>query len=63
VVVEILVATDDEVRDLRVRQLVAVRRFLQTVIENRKTAGVSRLAGSVGPKSKTEAERAQGGTR
>jgi hypothetical protein len=60
-VVEILVATDDEVNELRVRQLAAVRRFLQVVVDNRTAAGVSRLAGSV---DMTEAtRRAEGGTR
>jgi hypothetical protein len=60
-VVEILVPTDDEVGDLRVRQLAAVRSFLQVVVENRTAAGVSRLAGSV---DRTEVtRRAEGGTR
>jgi hypothetical protein len=62
-VVEILVATDDEVNALRVRQLAAIRRFLQMVVANRKTAGMSPLGGSVGPKTKTETRRAEGGTR
>jgi len=64
VVVEILVASDEEGTALRVRQLAAIRGFLQTVVANRETAGVSRLGGSVGPNTGTEARRrAEGGTR
>ena len=64
--VEIVPALPEEVDALRVRQLAAVRRFLDTVAANRKDAGVSGLTGSVKRKTKTgqkTRKRAQGGPR
>jgi hypothetical protein len=65
-VVEIVPALPEEADDLRVRQLAAIRRFLEAVAANRKEAGVSGLTGSVSRKTKTgqkTSKRAQGGTR
>ena len=63
--VEIVPALPEEANALRVRQLAAVRRFLDTVAANRKDAGVSGLTGSVKRKTKTgqTRKRAQGGAR
>ncbi len=64
--VEIVPALPEEADDLRIRQLAAIRRFLETVAANRKEAGVSGLTGSVNRKTKTgqkTSKRAQGGTR
>jgi hypothetical protein len=65
-VVEIVPALPEEADDLRFRQLAAIRRFLETVAANRKSAGVSGLIGSVKRKTKTgqkTRKRAQGGAR
>jgi hypothetical protein len=65
-VVEIVPALPEEADDLRVRQLAAFRRFLETVAANRKEAGVSGLTGSVKRKTETGQETrkpAQGGAR
>jgi hypothetical protein len=65
-VVEIVPALAEEADALRVRQLAAIRRFLEVVATNRKAAGVSGLAGSVKRRTKTgqkTRKRAQGGTR
>ena len=64
--VEIVPALPEEADTLRVRQLVAIRGFLETVAANRKEAGVSGLTGSVRRKTKTgqkTSKRAQGGAR
>jgi hypothetical protein len=64
-VVEIVPALPEEADALRIRQLAAIRRFLEVVAADRKEAGVSGLTGSV-RKTKTERQtkkRAQGGTR
>jgi hypothetical protein len=65
-VVEIVPALPEEADALRVRQLAAIRRFLEAVTTNRKAAGVSGLTGSVRRQAKTgqkTRKRAQGGTR
>jgi hypothetical protein len=65
-VVEIVPASSEEAQALRVRQLSAIRRFLEAVAANRKAAGVSGLGDSVRGKTKTEQQtkkRAQGGAR
>jgi hypothetical protein len=65
-VVEIVPALPEEADALRVRQLAAIRRFLEAVAANREAAGVSGLADSVRAKTKTEQQtkkRAQGGVR
>jgi hypothetical protein len=65
-VVEIVPALPEEAQALRVRQLAAVRRFLEAVAANRKAAGVSGLTGSVKRQTKTgqkTRKKAQGGTR
>ena len=65
-VVEIIPALPEETDAMRIRQLAAVRRFLEAVVANRKAAGVSGLTGSVRRKTKTRQKtnrRAQGGTR
>jgi hypothetical protein len=62
-VVEIVPASAEEVQALRVRQVSAIRRFLEAVATNRNTAGVSGLTGSVKRQTKTEqktGKRAQG---
>jgi hypothetical protein len=46
-VVEIVQALPEVVDALRVRQLAAIRRFLEAVAANRNEAGVSGLIGSV----------------
>ncbi len=64
--VEIVPALPEEADALRVRQLAAIRRFLEAVARNRETAGVSGLADSVKAKAKTSQqtkERVQGGAR
>lgn len=64
--VEIVPALPEEAHDLRVRQLAAIRRFLEAVAANRKSEGVSGLTGSVKRKTKTgpkTRKRAQGGAR
>ena len=64
--VEIVPVLSEEANDLRVRQLAAVRRFLESVLANRKAAGVSGLTGSVRRKTKAgqkTSKRAQGGAR
>jgi len=66
VVVEIVPALPEEADALRVRQLGAIRRFLEAVVRNREAAGVSGLTGSVSRETKTRqktSKRAQGGTR
>ena len=66
VVVEIVPALPEEADVLRVRQLTAIRRFLESVAANRKTAGVSGLTGSVRRETKTgqkTSNRAQGGAK
>jgi hypothetical protein len=65
-VVEIVPALPEEDDAMRIRQLAAVRRFLEAVVDNRKAAGVSGLTGSVRREPETRQktnERAQGGTR
>jgi hypothetical protein len=65
-VVEIVPALPEEADGLRVRQLAAIRRFLEAVVANRKAAGVSGLTGSVRRKTKAgqkTSKRAQGGTK
>jgi hypothetical protein len=65
-VVEIVPALPEEADDLRVRQLAAIRRFLETVAANRKEAGVSGLTGSVRREIETGQKtnkRAEGGAR
>jgi hypothetical protein len=65
-VVEIVRALPEEVEALRVRQLAAIRRFLEAVVVNRKAMGVSGLTGSVRREAKTgqkTSKRAQGETR
>jgi hypothetical protein len=65
-VVEIVPAFPEEADALRVRQLAAIRRFLEAVAANRKAAGVSGLTGSVKRQTKTRQktrQKAQGGTR
>jgi hypothetical protein len=65
-VVEIVPALPEEADALQVRQLAAIRRFLETVATNRKAAGVSGLTGSVKRQTKTgqkTRKRAQGGAR
>jgi hypothetical protein len=65
-VVEIVPALPEEADDLRVRQLAAIRRFLEAVATNRKAAGVSGLTGSVRRMTKTGQKTsnvAQGGRR
>jgi hypothetical protein len=52
-VVEIIPALAEETDDLRVRQLAAIRRFLETVAAKRKEAGVSGLTDSVRRQTKT----------
>lgn len=62
--VEIVPPLPEEADDLRLRQLAAIRRFLEAVVANRKEAGVSGLTASVKRKTKTGQEtskRAQGG--
>jgi hypothetical protein len=49
-------ALPEEVEALRLRQLAAIRRFLEVVVANRKAAGVSGLGDSVRPKAKSEQE-------
>jgi hypothetical protein len=64
-VVEIIAALPEEADDLRVRQLSAIRRFLEAAA-NRKAAGVSGLTDSVRRQTKTgqkTSKRAQGGAR
>jgi hypothetical protein len=66
IVVEIVPALPEEADALRVRQLAAVRRFLEAVVRNREAAGVSGLTDSVRRKAKTgqkTRKRAQGGAR
>jgi hypothetical protein len=63
-VVEIVPALPEEADALRVRQLAAVRRFLEAVVMNREAAGVSGLTDRVRRKTKTgrqKHKRAQGG--
>ncbi len=60
--VEIVPALPEEAADLRVRQLAAIRRFLEAVAANRRKAGVSGLTVSVKRNTKTR-KRAQGGAR
>jgi hypothetical protein len=65
-VVEIVSALPEEADDLRVRQLTAIRHFLEAVAANRKEAGVSGLTGSVSRPTKTgqkTSNRAQGGAK
>jgi hypothetical protein len=65
-VVEIVPALPEEAEDLRVRQLAAIRRFLEAVARNREATGASGLTGSVKRKTKTgqkTRKRAQGGAR
>jgi hypothetical protein len=65
-VVEIVSALPEEADALRVRQLAAIRRFLEAVAANRKSAGVSGLEDSVRAKTKTEQQtkkRAEGWAR
>jgi hypothetical protein len=65
-VVEIVHPMPEEADVLRVRQLAAIRRFLEAVAANREAAGVSGLVDSVRRKAKTEQQtkkRAQGGVR
>ena len=62
--VEIVPALPEEADALRVRQLAAIRRFLEAVVRNREAAGVSGLTDSVRRKSKAREQkqkRAQGG--
>ena len=64
--VEIVPALPEEADDLRVRQLAAIRCFLEVVAANRKEAGVSGLTGSVRRRTKTgqkTRKRAQGGAK
>ena len=64
--VEIVPALPEEVGALRLRQLAAIRRFLEAVAANREAAGASGLADSVRRKAKTEQQtkkRSQGGVR
>jgi hypothetical protein len=65
-VVEIVPALPEEADALRVRQLAAIRRFLEAMVRNREAAGVSRLTDSVKRQPKTAQKtkkRAQGGAR
>jgi hypothetical protein len=65
-VVEIDPALPEEADSLRVRQLVAIRRFLEAVVTNRRAVGVSGLTDSVKRQTKTgqkTRKRAQGGAR
>lgn len=64
--VEIVPALPEEADAVRIRQLAAVRRFLEAVVANRKEAGVSGLTGSVRRETETGQKtnkQAQGGTR
>jgi hypothetical protein len=56
-VVEIVPALLEEADDLRVRQLAAIRYFLEAVVINRKAAGVSGLTGSVSRKTRTSGQK------
>lgn|GEM_PF-5135192 len=51
--VEIVPALAEEADALRGRQLAAIRRFLEAVMANRKSAGVSGLTGSVRRRAET----------
>jgi hypothetical protein len=65
-VVEIVPALPEGADDLRVKQLAAIRCFLEAIAANRKAAGVSGLTGSVKRETKTvqkTSQRAQGGAR
>jgi hypothetical protein len=65
-VVEIVLALPEEADAMRIRQLAAIRRFLEAVAANRKAAGVSGLTGSVRRQTSTgqkTKKRAQGGTK
>jgi hypothetical protein len=65
-VVEIVHPMPEEADALRVRQLAAARRFLESLVANRKAAGVSGLTGSVKRQTKSgqkTTKRAQGGPR
>ena len=64
--VEIIPALPEEAQALRVRQLAAIRRFLEAVAAKRKAAGVSELISSVKRHTKTgqkSGKKAEGGTR
>jgi hypothetical protein len=65
-VVEIVPALPEEADDVRIRQLAAIRRFLEAVVANRKATGVSELGDSVRRKTRTGQQtrkRAQGEAR
>jgi hypothetical protein len=65
-VIEIVPALPEEADALRVRQLAAIKRFLEAVAANRKSAGVSGLGDSVRAKAEMAQQprkRAQGGDR
>lgn len=62
--VEIVPALPEGADALRVRQLAAIRGFLEAVVRNREAAGVSGLTGSVKRQTKMgqkTTKRAQGG--
>ena len=64
--VEIVPVLPEEADALRVRQIAAIRRFLETVVRNREATGVSGLTGSVKRQAKTRqttTKKAQGGAR
>jgi hypothetical protein len=56
-VVEIVPALPEEADALRVRQLAAIRRFLETVAANGKAAGVSGLGDSVSRRNQRTADQ------
>ncbi|MBA3630270.1 MAG: hypothetical protein H0W55_11470 [Actinobacteria bacterium] len=66
VVVETVPALPEEADVLRLRQIAAIRHFLEAVAANRKAAGGSGLPDSVRRQAKNgqkTTKRAQGGTR
>ena len=64
--VEIVPALPGEADAMRIRQLAAVRRFLEAVVANREAAGVSGLTSRVRRETETRQKtnkRAQRGSR